>query len=255
MMRGRLRFCRTWEVLAPGRAVVGQLEFQHSQGQWKEFGWMVVLWRSPLQQRPRDIGRSLGKLCLVERWEKHRVGMPRKRKEKKSQESVEQWWGEADGELEEQMVAVRESRVSSKSETAASHKVLSDVLASSFFISCSIHEKFHSSAPPQRKASPTLWGCSVQGAGAVFSWLGITCGLPPHCLGVSWKRELQSWELCSGVQNREDVSNAVSKMSKNYQWPGSLKGEGSWWALSTYKPIYFQSQSSSYIAKVFFIHC
>lgn len=45
---------------------------------------MVVLWRSPLQQQwPRDIGRSLGKLCLVERWVKHRVGMPRKRKKKK----------------------------------------------------------------------------------------------------------------------------------------------------------------------------
>lgn len=78
----------------------------------------------------------------------------------------------------------------------------------------------------------------------------------PHTAWEWAGRESSSHESCAQVYKTEkDVSNAVSKMSKNYQWPGSLKGEGSWWALSTYKPIYFQSQSSSYIAKVFFIHC
>lgn len=41
------------------------------------------------------------------------------------------------------------------------------------------------------------------------------------------------------------LQNVQKKATKSR--PGSLKGEGSWWGLSTYKPIYFQSQYSLYI--------
>lgn len=77
--------------------VVGQLEVQYPQGEWKEFGWMVVLWRSPVQQLlgPRDIGRSLGKLCVTKRWEKRRVGMLSVCRKSRECSAVA---GEADGE-------------------------------------------------------------------------------------------------------------------------------------------------------------
>lgn len=57
------------------------------------------------------------------------------------------------GRLEEQMVAARESRASSKSETAASHNTLSVVLTFSppfFFCSYSKNEKLNSYSPPQK---------------------------------------------------------------------------------------------------------
>lgn len=58
---------------------------------------MVVLWRSPVQQLlwPRDIGRSLGKLCVTKRWEKRRVGVLSVCRKSRECSAVA---GEADGE-------------------------------------------------------------------------------------------------------------------------------------------------------------
>lgn len=61
------------------------------------------------------------------------------------------------GRLEEQMVAARESRASSKSETAASHNTLSVVLTSSFFTFVFKKGKTQLLLSPQKeKHHPTL---------------------------------------------------------------------------------------------------
>lgn len=65
------------------------------------------------------------------------------------------------GRLEEQMVAARESRASSKSETAALHNALSVVLTSSppfFFVHIQKMKNSTPTLPPEGRASP----CAVR---------------------------------------------------------------------------------------------
>lgn len=76
--------------------LVGQLELWCSRQQ-EEFGRTVVLWRSPFQQlrKPRPIAKSLGKFYIVERQEKHTVGMLSVCRKSREYLAVS---GEADGE-------------------------------------------------------------------------------------------------------------------------------------------------------------
>ena len=98
------------------------------------------------------------------------------------------------GRLEEQMVAARESRANSKSETAALHNTLSVVLtcSSSFFSFVFKKGKIQLLHSP-RKESITLHCknavCKELGLSAR---LGITCALPMYCSLVGWKREVRS---------------------------------------------------------------
>lgn len=108
------------------------------------------------------------------------------------------------GRLGEQMVAAMESRVSSKSETAALHNVLLVVLTSSSFSSYSRSEKFNSCTPPERKASP--YAVRMQGAKIWACAAGWELHVPFQCTTHNGAgRARYGHESCDQVSNTESI--------------------------------------------------